>query len=210
VSDLRAAGATVAPFAPAVTLATYRDAFAEAAKARGDVAVDSRSPAPTANALFRYFAGRTADPHAAVRRGYAAYRAFYDVLPATYEECEPLLEQPMERDAAGRSFARSRATVVAALADSMRAAGVAAMVYPTMPFNAPRAVDPWPDIRTALGYGNWLGLPEVSVPAGLGADGMPALNLSVVGLPGTDAQVLRLAHAYERQSRRFVAAGRVR
>jgi Asp-tRNA(Asn)/Glu-tRNA(Gln) amidotransferase A subunit family amidase len=210
VSDLRAAGATVASFAPAVTLATYRDAFAEAAKARGDVAVDSRSPAPTANALFRYFAGRTADPRAAVRRGYAAYRAFYDVLPATYEECEPLLEQPMERDAAGRSFARSRATVVAALADSMRAAGVAAMVYPTMPFNAPRAVDPWPDIRTALGYGNWLGLPEVSVPAGLGADGMPALNLSVVGLPGTDAQVLRLAHAYERQSRRFVAAGRVR
>jgi Asp-tRNA(Asn)/Glu-tRNA(Gln) amidotransferase A subunit family amidase len=87
---------------------------------------------------------------------------------------------------------------------------VAAMVYPTMPFNAPRAVDPWPDIRTALGYGNWLGLPEVSVPAGLGADGMPALNLSVVGLPGTDARVLALAHAYERQSRRFVAAGRVR
>jgi Asp-tRNA(Asn)/Glu-tRNA(Gln) amidotransferase A subunit family amidase len=37
---------------------------------------------------------------------------------------------------------------------------------------------------------------------------MPALNLSVVGLPGTDAQVLRLAHAYERQSRRFVAAAR--
>jgi aspartyl-tRNA(Asn)/glutamyl-tRNA(Gln) amidotransferase subunit A len=34
---------------------------------------------------------------------------------------------------------------------------------------------------------------------------MPALNLSVVGLPGEDAQVLALAHAYERQSRRFVA-----
>ena len=48
-----------------------------------------------------------------------------------------------------------------------------AMVYPTMPFNAPRAVDRWPDVRTPLGYGNWLGLPEVSVPAGLGADGMP-------------------------------------
>jgi hypothetical protein len=25
--------------------------------------------------------------------------------------------------------------------------------------------------RTPLGYGNWLGLPEVSVPAGYGADG---------------------------------------
>jgi Asp-tRNA(Asn)/Glu-tRNA(Gln) amidotransferase A subunit family amidase len=210
IGDLRAAGAVVEPFAPAVTRATFRDAFATSARARGDVAVDANSPAPTANALFRYFAGRTADPRAAIRRGYAAYRAFYDVLPATFEQCEPLLEQPMTDDAAGRSFARSRAEVLAALEASMRAAGVAAMVYPTMPFNAPRAADPWPDVRTALGYGNWLGLPEVSVPAGIGADGMPALNLSIVGLPGTDARVLALAHAYERQSRRFVAPPRPR
>ena len=112
----------------------------------------------------------------------------------------------MTDDPAGRSFGRSRVEVVAALARSLRAANVAAMVYPTMPFNAPRAVDQWPDIRTTLGYGNWLGLPEVSVPAGMGADGMPALNLSVAGLPGEDARVLALAHGYERQSRRFVAA----
>jgi aspartyl-tRNA(Asn)/glutamyl-tRNA(Gln) amidotransferase subunit A len=98
--------------------------------------------------------------------------------------------------------------VVASLAASMRAAGVTAMVYPTMPFNAPRAVDPWPNVRTALGYGNWLGLPEVSVPGGLGADHMPALNVSIVGLPGDDARVLSVAHAYERQSRRFVAPPR--
>jgi aspartyl-tRNA(Asn)/glutamyl-tRNA(Gln) amidotransferase subunit A len=208
LADLRAAGATVEPFTPAVTLASYRDAFAAAARARGDVAGDSRSPAPTANALLHYFAGRTDDPRAAMRLGYAAYRSFYDVLPATFDECEPLLDQPMANDAAGRSFARSRVEVVAALAASMRAAGVAAMVYPTMPFNAPRAVDSWPNIRTALGYGNWLGLPEVSVPAGLGADKMPALNLSVIGLPNTDARVLAFAHAYERQSRRFVAPPR--
>jgi Asp-tRNA(Asn)/Glu-tRNA(Gln) amidotransferase A subunit family amidase len=157
---------------------------------------------------LQYFARRTDDPRAAMRRGYAAYRAFYDVLPATFEECEPLLGQALTDDPAGRSFARSRAEVVASLEASMRAAGVAAMVYPTMPFNAPHAVDPWPDVRTALGYGNWLGLPEVSVPAGMGADGMPALNLSVVGLPGADARVLALAHAYERQSRRFVAPRR--
>jgi Asp-tRNA(Asn)/Glu-tRNA(Gln) amidotransferase A subunit family amidase len=172
------------------------------------VAVDARSPAATANALLLYFAGRASDPRAAVRRGYAAYRAFYDVLPATFEECEPLLDRPMVEDAAGRSFARSRAEITRKLAASMRSAGAAAMVYPTMPFNAPRAVDDWPDVRTALGYGNWLGLPEVSVPAGLGADGMPALNLSIVGLPGEDARVLALAHAYERQSRRFVAPPR--
>ena len=208
VGDLRSAGATVEPFAPAVTRVDYRDAFAAAARARNDVAVDSRSPAPTANALFRYFAGRTDDPRAAMRRGYPAYRAFYDVLPATFEECEPLIDAPMAADPAGLSFARSRADVVAALAASMRAAGVVAMVYPTMPFNAPRAVDAWPDVRTPLGYGNWLGLPEVSVPAGMGADGMPALYLSVVGLPGSDARVLALSHAYERQSRRFVAPPR--
>jgi len=43
----------------------------------------------------------------------------------------------------------------------------------------------------------------VSVPAGYGADGMPALNVSIVGLPGEDARVLSLAHAYEQKSRRF-------
>src|SRR4030095_5643603 len=100
--------------------------------------------------------------------------------------------------------ARSRAEVVAALARSMRDAGLAAMAYPTMPFNAFRLADGWPDIRTALGYGNWIGLPEVSVPAGLGADGVPALNLSVTAVPGDAARVRARAHAYERQSRRFV------
>lgn len=203
VSDLRAAGATVDSFAPPVTRLDYRDAFAAAAHARGDVTPDPDSPAPTANALFRYFAGRTDDPRTALRRGYAAYRKFYDVLPATYEQCEPLFDQPMADDPAGRSFARSRAEVVSVLAHSMRAAGVAAMVYPTMPYNAPRVGEKWPEVRTPLGYGNWLGLPEVSVPAGSGADGMPALNLSVVGLPGDDARVLAYAHAYERQSGRF-------
>jgi Asp-tRNA(Asn)/Glu-tRNA(Gln) amidotransferase A subunit family amidase len=208
VADLRAAGALVESFTPSVTRVNVRDAFAASARSRGDVAVNANSPAPTANALLKYFAGRTNDPRAAVRRGYTAYRAFYDVLPTTYEECEPLLDQPMADDPAGRSFARSRAEVIGALAASMRTAGVSAMVYPTMLFNAPRAVDPWPDIRTTLGYGNWLGLPEVSIPAGMGADGMPALNLSIVGLPGDDARVLALAHAYERQSRRFVAPPR--
>jgi Asp-tRNA(Asn)/Glu-tRNA(Gln) amidotransferase A subunit family amidase len=209
VSDLRTAGAMVDSFDASITRLNYRDAFTAAARTRGDVAPNANSPAPTANALYLYFSGRTSDPRAAVRRGYAAYQKFYNVLPATFEECEPLLEQPMAKDPAGQSFAHSRADVVAALATSMRTAGVTAMVYPTMPFNAPRAVDPWPKVGTTLGYGNWLGLPEVSVPAGIGADGMPALNVSIVGLPGTDAQVLAFAHAYERHSRRFVAPPRV-
>ena len=205
VADLRLAGATVEAFDAPVTLTNFRRAFTEASERRGDVTPDSRSPAATANALWRYFARRADDPREAVRRGYPAYRTFYDVLPATFEECEPLFLQPMERDPAGQSFAKSRAEVVALLSAAMRAAGLAAMVYPTMPFNAFPLPDEWPDVRTALGYGNWLGLPEVSVPAGYEPDGMPSLNLSVVGLPGEDAKVLALAHAYERQSKRFVA-----
>ena len=78
------------------------------------------------------------------------------------------------------------------------------LAYPLAADQAEELGDEWPDIRTPLGYGNFLGLPEVSVPAGYDPDGMPSLNLSVVGLPGEDAQVLALAHAYERQSRRFV------
>jgi aspartyl-tRNA(Asn)/glutamyl-tRNA(Gln) amidotransferase subunit A len=202
--DLKAAGAILESFTPPVTRLTYRDAFTAAAKARGDVAVDPDSPPPTANALYLYFAGRTTDPRAAIRRGYPAYQKFYNVLPSTYEECVPLFEQPMTEDPAGRSFARSRAQIVTSLQSAMRDAGVAAMAYPTMPFNAPRAVDAWPNVRTALGFGNWLGIPEVSVPAGYGVDGMPALNVSMVGLPGADALVLGLAHSYERQSMRFV------
>jgi len=208
VADLRAAGAVLVPFTPSVTRLTFRDAFTESARARGDVPIDANSPAPTANALLQYFAGRTSDPRSAIRAGYQAFRSFYDVLPPTFEACIPLLDQPMAHDPAGRSFARSRADVVATLAREMQGAGVSAMVYPTMPFNAPRAVDQWPDIRTTLGYGNWLGLPEVSVPAGHGADGMPATNLSIVGLPGDDARVLAWAHAYERQGRRFVPVPR--
>ena len=216
VGDLRAAGAVVEPFTPAVTLQTVQEAFAQAAAKRGDVVPDPKSPAPTANALYAYFVGRRirgqgaapTERADAMSRGYAAYRAFYDVLPPTYEECEPLLGRPIFEDPAGRSFARSRAAVVEALAASMRSQRIKAMAYPTMPFNAPRAVDDWPDIRTPLGYGNWLGLPEVSVPAGYGADGMPALNVSIVGLPGEDAQVLAWAHAFERQGQRFEAPPR--
>jgi Asp-tRNA(Asn)/Glu-tRNA(Gln) amidotransferase A subunit family amidase len=205
LADLRAAGAIVDSFVPVVTRENFRDMFAASAQARGDVAVDSRAPAVTARALLAYFTGRSDDPRAAMRLGYPAYRAFYDALPPTFDECEPLLDGAITDDPSGRSFAASRADVNAALATSMRVAGVAAMVYPTMPFNAPRADASWPDVRTALGYGNWLGLPEVSIPAGIGADGMPALNLSIVGLPGDDARVLSWAHAYEKQSRRFRA-----
>ena len=205
IADLVSAGAVVEPSAPSVTRITVRTLFSDAAKARGDVAPDPNSPAATANALYRYCRTHGGDARRAVELGLAAYRAFYDVLPKTWSEMSALIVQPYERDPAGLSFAKSRATVIEQLAATFRAQQLDAMVYPTMPFPAPRVVDSWPNIRTALGYGNWLGLPEVSVPAGMGADGMPAGNISFVGLPGSDARLLALAHAYERHSRRFVA-----
>ncbi|MES2177557.1 MAG: amidase [Gemmatimonadota bacterium] len=205
VADLTSGGAIVEKSAPTVTRANVRTLFADSAKARGDVPPNANSPAATANALFRYFETHGGDARRDVERGLAAFRAFYDVLPKEWEDMSKLIGQPYERDTAGVSFARSRAEVTAQLAETFHAQRLDAMIYPTMPFPAPRAVDPWPDIRTTLGYGNWLGLPEVSVPTGLGADGMPAGNISFVGLPGSDARLLALAHAYERRSRRFVA-----
>ena len=205
IADCASAGATVESFRPSLNLADVREQFAVAATARGDVAPDHNAPAATANALLRYFEGHGGNAQANVQRGLAAFRAFYDVLPAEWRDMERLIAQPYEEDAASQSFARSRETIVAQLAASFRARRIDAMVYPTMPFHAPLATDSWPDVRTTLGYGNWLGLPEVSVPAGYAANGMPAGNLSFVGLPGSDARLLAMAHAYERQSRRFVA-----
>jgi Asp-tRNA(Asn)/Glu-tRNA(Gln) amidotransferase A subunit family amidase len=210
ITDCQNAGAIVESATPAVTRVTFRDQFAAAAQARGDVAPNANSPAATANALLRYFQRRADATHPldardAVKRGLAAYRAYYDVLPAEWDAMAALLDQPYERDAASRSFLRSRDAVVAQLAESMARQQLDALVYPTMPFGAFVTQAGWPDVRTPLGYGNWLGLPEVSVPAGYGTDGMPAGNLSFVGLPGTDARLLAYAHAYERASKRFVA-----
>ncbi len=112
VSDLRAGGATVESFAPAVDRATVHEAFAAAARDRGDVVVDPKSPAPTVNALLRYFAGRTSDPRAAVRLGYTAYRDFYECAPCHIRAVRPAAGPADGRRSGGailRSFARYRA-----------------------------------------------------------------------------------------------------
>jgi Asp-tRNA(Asn)/Glu-tRNA(Gln) amidotransferase A subunit family amidase len=203
LADCAKAGGIVEAFVPAVDRTNYREQFAAAATARGDVPPNANAPGATANALRRYFERQGVNATIAMQRGLAAYRAFYDVLPTEWSDLAPLTKVPYERDAASVSFLASRETVVAALARSMAGRRIDAMVYPTMPFKAPEATSPWPDVRTPLGYGNWLGLPEISVPAGYGADGLPAGNLSFVGLPGSDAKLFALAHAYEQASRRF-------
>jgi aspartyl-tRNA(Asn)/glutamyl-tRNA(Gln) amidotransferase subunit A len=205
MADLGSAGAVNEPFVPTVTRANVRQLFATAATAHGVHRPDPNSPAATANALLRYFQRHGGDAIEMMQRGQAAFQTFYDVLPTDWDAMAQLMVQPYERDPAGKSFARARADVTAQLVQDFRQQRIDAMIYPTMPFPAPRAVDNWPDIRTTLGYGNWLGLPEVSVPSGLGADGIPGGNISFVGLPGSDARLLSLAHSYEQASHRFVA-----
>lgn len=204
LTDLKSAGAIVDSYVPPVTRVNFRSVFADSAKARGDLAPNPYAPAPTANALYRYFLTHAGDARRNVEHGLAPYQSFYDVLPKDWPGMAKLIVQPYEEDVPSLSFARSRAAAVAQLVESFRVDNIDAMIYPTMPYPAPLATEKWPDIRTPLGYGNWMGLPEVSVPTGLGADGMPAGNISFVGLPGTDRKVLELAHSYERASRRFV------
>ena len=84
IANLSSAGAVVESCAPAVTRSTFRTLFTEAARTRGDVTPNANSPAATANALLRYFAGQSSDPRRDVERGLAAYRAFYDVLPTEW------------------------------------------------------------------------------------------------------------------------------
>lgn len=206
VADLRGAGAEVISFSPRLHPANYRRSFTEMATTRGDTAPNAYAPAPTANALLRYFQRHGGDPAAMVRRGHDAFRAFYDVLPESWEEMSRVMREPYEKSEAGQSFARSRSEAVRQLSEDLREHRIEAMVYPTMPYPAFRLADGWPNIPTTLGYGNWLGIPEVSVPAGHDASGLPSGNLSFVGLPGTDARLLNLAHAYQLESRRFVLA----
>lgn len=206
LDDLKAAGAQIVPFAPDTTLWNVRQQFADLAVKRGDSKPDSRSPAATANALLRYFERHGGDAHEMVRRGLAPYQHFYDVLPTDFDAMARIMVEPYEQDPAGQSFARSREALNARLTEQFRAARIDAMIYPTMPFPAPRADSGWPDIRTTLGYGNWLGIPEVSVPSGYNGVGLPMGNISFVGTPGTDARLLALANGYEQVSQRFELA----
>jgi aspartyl-tRNA(Asn)/glutamyl-tRNA(Gln) amidotransferase subunit A len=60
LADLRDAARSSRHSSRPVTLTDYRRAFTDAEHARADVAGNSRSPAATANALYRYFAAAPA------------------------------------------------------------------------------------------------------------------------------------------------------
>ena len=59
-----------------------------------------------------------------------------------------------------------------------------------------REMDTYHRWMEATIYATFAGLPCVSVPAGFSASGLP-MGLQLIGRPQADAEVLRLAHAYE-------------
>lgn len=73
------------------------------------------------------------------------------------------------------------------------------LIMPTLAFVAPRLDEDFGDQLTRLlftGPWNLLGLPAISVPIGRGCFGLP-LGAQIVGRAGDDADVLRVAHAYQ-------------
>ena len=71
-----------------------------------------------------------------------------------------------------------------------------AFIWPTLPFEAVRSDDSFGN--SPLPTANRLGLPEVSVPAGgFQDDGVPGMNLSFVGSPFSEFELLGYAYAFE-------------
>ncbi len=100
---------------------------------------------------------------------------------------------------------RVRALLVEEVGDLLRSH--IALVLPTTPCVAPlinqdtvMVGDTPSDVRAILTrmtrLANFTGLPAISVPCGVGAEGMP-VGLQVVGRPMDEATVLAIAHAYE-------------
>lgn len=78
------------------------------------------------------------------------------------------------------------------------------LVTPTTPILAPTIAESRgaEALRLLLGYTrlfNVLGLPTLSVPCGVSTTGLP-IGLQIAGRPFEEATILRVAHAYERQS----------
>ena len=200
VGDLRAAGAIVEPFAAAVT----RVELPRRLRRRGDGA-RRRRPSIRSRRRRRRTRCSATSPAAptirarAMRRGYAAYRAFYDVLPRDVRGVRAAARAADGRRSGGplvRALAREVVRGARASRCARRASSRWCIRRCRSTRRAPSTHGRTSARRSATATGS--GCRRCRCPAGLGADGMPALNVSIVGLPGEDARVLALAHAYER------------
>ncbi|MGA2128505.1 MAG: amidase family protein [Xanthobacteraceae bacterium] len=79
-------------------------------------------------------------------------------------------------------------------------ADIDVLVLPTTAATTPTIEDAGADPQALSAqntmFANYYGLPAVSVPCGFDRNGLP-LGLQIVGRPGDDRTVLRVAHLYQ-------------
>jgi amidase len=121
-------------------------------------------------------------------------RAFHPSLEQAFRRSNDVasLDSDEYRAIVARS-ARLRAQMI----DLMDAAGVAALVYPTLRRTSSLIGDPQPGGNCAASAAT--GLPAITVPAGF-ADGMP-VGVELLGRPYSEVGLLKLAFAYESAAR---------
>jgi aspartyl-tRNA(Asn)/glutamyl-tRNA(Gln) amidotransferase subunit A len=131
---------------------------------------------------------------------YAYHREFVAKTPELYQPLT-LKRIPAGADVTTPAYIQARRD----LAQVRRTAGksfesVDALVTPTLPIPPPAISDPkaddiLPAVRNTSPF-NVNGLPAISVRCGFTSTGLP-IGMQIIGPPGGDAVVLKLAHAFE-------------
>ncbi len=190
LSRLEAAGSTIVRINPPVTMENVSARL----KAAGASPFDLRA---CANALVRYLDRRREGAAKLLPLVLPAYRYYYSDLPEEPEAVLAMADVPYEESSKGLAYAERRDALVSELHDFCASRGLDAMIWPTLGHQAPSTADQWPSAQTPLSFANRLGLPEVSTPVGLDPSGIPLGNISFVGMPFADFDLLALAHAFE-------------
>ncbi|MEM8489312.1 MAG: amidase [Pseudomonadota bacterium] len=190
IGQMKAAGATVVPVDPPITM----DNLAARLKAPGASPYDIQA---CANALVRYLDRRPGGAERWLPLVLPAYQGYYSYLPSSPEEALAMSETPYEESEKGQAYAEQRDALVDELAGFYSTQNLDAMIWPTLNHLALKVDEPWPDGDTPLSFANLLGLPDISVPVVAQRADEPLGNVSFVGLPFTDFELLALAHAFE-------------
>jgi Asp-tRNA(Asn)/Glu-tRNA(Gln) amidotransferase A subunit family amidase len=207
VHDARVAGATVIDVD--ISVAT-RDGMYEAYRdLGGDVDRDYIAVhcAAGVNAMLRYLNASYGPQGDTLFRQLYAIPFVSDIYHLAGEDLERALQGRWEDKPETMAFEARRRELVARLVKAMDQLGLDALIWPTLPYPS-AVIGPLPR-PTALKVANFLGVPELSVPIGRTHDVVGGVNLSFLGRPFDEGNLLALGFAYEhaRRGARSVSLG---